>query len=115
MEGGEEGFAVDEEVDLTGNGGGEIEAVEGGFDGFRGGLASGGNGIGEGAGEEEGPVVGEGEPFLESGEGVANGGDDTALEDDMIDDIDGEASGEFLLGLIEQEGAFIGTAGAENE
>ena len=35
--------------------------------------------------------------------------------DDMIDDIDGEASGEFLLGLIEQEGAFIGTAGAENE
>ena len=33
----------------------------------------------------------------------------------MIDDIDGEASGEFLVGLVEQEGAFIGTAGAENE
>ena len=115
VEGREEGFAIDEEVDFTGNGLGDIEAIEGGFDGFGGGLTSGGNVVGEGAGEEEGAVVGEGETFLEGGEGIADGGDDTALEDDVIDDIDGEASGEFLLGLVEEEGIFIGTAGAENE
>ena len=115
VQGREEGFSVDEVIDIAGNGGGEIEAVEGGFDGFRGGIASGGNVIGEGAGEEEGPVVREGETFLNGREGIADGGDDASLKDDMIDDIDGEAAWEFLFGLIEQEGTLIGTARAENE